>query len=65
MRAATFFSLDSQRPGGGRKSPPRVVENSTQAFGKSHQGSGKLQNLYKPCDYTFLDQQVSEEKLKK
>ena len=24
--------------GGGRKTPPRVVENSTQDFGKSHPG---------------------------
>ena len=44
--------------GGGRKSPPIIVENSTQ-------GSGKLKNLHKPCDYTFLDKQVSEEKFQK
>ena len=70
--------------GGGRKTLPRVVENSIQAFGKSHpgwvhpgfweipprllenptQGSGKLQNLHEPCDYTFFDKQVSEEKMK-
>ena len=36
------------------KIPPRLLENSTQ-------GSGKLQNLQKPCGYTFLDKQVSEE----
>ena len=62
------------------KIPPWVVENSTQAFGKYHpgfckipprllenttQGSGKLQNVHEPCDYTFLDKQVSKEKLKK
>ena len=40
------------------KIPPRFLENPTQ-------GSGKLQNLHEPCDYTFLDKQVSEEKLKK
>ena len=40
------------------KIPPRLLENPTQ-------GSGKLQNLHKPCDYTFLDKQVSEEKFKK
>ena len=38
------------------KIPPRLMENPTQ-------GSGKLQNLHKPCDYTFLNKQVSEEKL--
>ena len=40
------------------KIPPRLLENPTQ-------GSGKLQNLHKPCDYTFLDKQDSEEKFKK
>ena len=40
------------------KIPPRLLENPTQ-------GSGKLQNLHEPCDYTFLDKQVSEEKFKK
>ena len=59
--------------------PPWVLENSTQGFGKSLPGfwkipprvlenpsqvSGKLQNLQEPCDYTFLDKQVTEEKLK-
>ena len=37
------------------KIPPRLLENPTQ-------GSGKLQNLHEPCDCTFLDKQVSEEK---
>ena len=37
------------------KIPPRLLENPTQ-------GSWKLQNLHKPCDYTFLDKQDSEEK---
>ena len=41
-----------------RLGPPRLLENPTQ-------GSGKLQNLHKPCDYTFLDKQVSEEKIEK
>ena len=40
------------------KIPPRLLENPTQ-------GSGKLQDLHKPCDYTFLDKQVSEEIFKK
>ena len=40
------------------KIPPRLLENPTQ-------GSGKLQNLHEPCNYPFLDKQVSEEKLKK
>ena len=35
------------------KIQPRLLENPTQ-------GSGKLQNLHEPCDYTFLDKQVSE-----
>ena len=40
------------------KIPPRLLENHPT------QGSGKLQNLHKPCNYTFLDKKVSEEKFK-
>ena len=40
------------------KIPPRLLENPTQ-------GSGKLQNFHKPCDYTFLDKASFRRKIVK
>ena len=68
-----FWERSSSTTGGGRKNtthgfgksqpgfwkiPPRLLENPTQGF-------GKLQSLLEPCDYTFLDKQVSGVKWKK
>ena len=39
-RKNNIYSMCSLQGGGGQKTPPRVVENSTQAFGKSHPGFG-------------------------
>ena len=47
--------------GWAEKTPPRVLENSTQALENPTQGFGKLQNFHEPWWDTFLDKQVSEE----
>ena len=62
LQKGTFVLFDRGEAGklhpGLWKIPPRLLENPTQ-------GSGKLQNLHEPCNYPFLDKQVSEGKLKK
>ena len=41
------------------KIPPRVLDDSTQVFGKLNPGFWKLQNLHEPWDYIFQDKEVS------